>query len=297
VQLAQIEAFLTVAERRSVSEAAGVLYVTQPALTARLKKLERELGVALFVRTPRGMRLTAEGRAFRPHAQRAVQALAEGRQLLRELREGRVGELRVGAAPAISTYVLPLVLRSFQAAFPNVHLVVRTGHSEEVLELVLREQVHVGLVRDLPHAAITSRPLYEDEIVLVVHPGHRFAGEATIDVQELAGERLILFDRTSSYFVLTSAFFRDARVVPRGVMELDNVDATKKMVEQGLGIAFLPYTAIRAELAAGTLEEVAIRGYEPVRRPIVAIRRRDAVVPEDLIDGLLAAITRDELER
>ncbi|MDF2749933.1 MAG: Transcriptional regulator [Gaiellaceae bacterium] len=297
MQLAQIEAFLTVAERRSVSKAAAVLYVTQPALTTRIKKLERDLGVELFVRTPRGMRLTAEGRAFRGHAQRAVQELAQGRELLRELREGRVGELLLGAAPAISTYVLPLVLRRFQASFPNVHLIVRTGHSEEILEMVLREQVQVGLVRELPHPATTSRRLYEDEIVLVVHPAHRFAAERSIAVDELAGERLILFDRTSSYFVLTSAFFREAGVVPRGVMELDNVDATKKMVEQDLGIAFLPYTAVRGELAAGELHEVSIDGYEPVRRPIVAIRRRDGVVPEDLVDGLLAAVHADELER
>ncbi|MBA3243780.1 MAG: LysR family transcriptional regulator [Actinobacteria bacterium] len=295
--LTQIEAFLTVAERRSVSEAATVLFVTQPALTTRIKNLERELGVELFVRTPRGMRLTAEGRAFRGHAQRAVQSLAEGAQLLRQLREGRVGELQVGAAPAISTYVLPLVLRRFQAAFPNVHLIVRTGHSEEVLELVLREQVQLGLVRELPHPAITSSPLYEDEIVLVVDPEHRLAAQASIEVGELATERLILFDRTSSYFVLTSAFFREAGIVPRGVMELDNVDATKKMVEHGLGIAFLPYTAVRGELAAGTLQEVGIAGYEPVRRSIVAIRRRDAIVPEDLVAGLLTAVRREELER
>lgn len=295
--LSQVEAFLTVAERRSVSAAAAVLYVTQPALTTRIKNLERELGIELFVRTPRGMRLTAEGRAFRPHAQRAVQSLAEGRELLRELGEGRVGELLVGAAPAISTYVLPLVLGRFQALFPNVHLIVRTGHSEEVLELVLREQVQIGLVRELPHPAVTSVPLYDDEIVLVVHPGHRFAEASSIKVQELGAERLILFDRTSSYFVLTSAFFREAGVVPRGVMELDNVDATKKMVEHGLGIAFLPYTAVRAELAAATLREVGIVGYEPVRRQIVALRRRDAVVPEDLVDALLAAVHRDELER
>jgi DNA-binding transcriptional LysR family regulator len=295
--LAQLEAFLAVAERRSVSAAAGALYLTQPALTTRIKKLERELGIELFARTPRGMRLTAEGRAFRPHAQRALQSLAAGRELLRELREGRVGELVVGAAPAISTYVLPLVLRGFQAAFPNVHLVVRTGHSEEVLELVLREQVQVGLVRDLPHPAVGSTPLYEDEIVLVVHPAHRFAAEAAIDVAELAAERLILFDRTSSYFVLTSAFFREAGVVPRGVMELDNVDATKKMVEHDLGIAFLPYTAVREELADGSLREVVIRGYDPARRPIVAIRRRGAVLPEDLVEGLLGAIDRNLFER
>ena len=295
--LTQVEAFLTVAERRSVSAAATVLYVTQPALTTRIKNLERELGIELFVRTPRGMRLTAEGRAFRPHAQRALQALAEGRELLRERREGRVGELLVGAAPAISTYVLPLVLRRFQESFPNVHLIVRTGHSEEVLEMVLREQVQIGLVRDLPHPAVSSVPLYEDEIVLVVEPRHPFAEQPSIAVGELGSERLILFDRTSSYFVLTSAFFREAGIVPRGVMELDNVDATKKMVEHGLGIAFLPYTAVRSELTAGTLRELAIDGYEPARRPIVALRRRDAVVPEDLIDGLLAAVVRDELER
>ena len=295
--LSQIEAFLSVAERRSVSEAATVLYVTQPALSTRIKNLERELGVELFARTSRGMRLTSEGRAFRAHAQRAVQSLAEGTLLLRELREGRVGELQIGAAPAISTYVLPLVLRRFQAAFPNVHLIVRTGHSEEVLELVLRERVQVGLVRDLPHGSITSTPLYEDEIVLVVDPGHRFCELPLIEVGELATERLILFDRTSSYFVLTSAFFREAGIVPRGVMELDNVDATKKMVEHGLGIAFLPYTAVRGELAAGTLQEVGIAGYEPVRRSIVAIRRRDAIVPEDLIGGLLDAVRPEELER
>jgi DNA-binding transcriptional LysR family regulator len=98
----QVEAFLTVAERRSVSGAAAVLYVTQPALTTRIKNLERELGVELFTRTPRGMRLTAAGRAFRPHAQRAMLELAEGRELLRELREGRVGELLVPSSSAAS---------------------------------------------------------------------------------------------------------------------------------------------------------------------------------------------------
>ena len=99
--------------------------------------------------------------------------------------------------------------------------------------------------------------------MLVVHPGHRFADERSIDVNELGTERPILFDRTSSYFVLTSSFFREAGITPRGVMELDNVDATKKMVEHGLGIAFLPYTAVRGELAAETLREVSIEGFDP----------------------------------
>src|ERR671930_382060 len=83
-----------------------------------------------------------------------------------------------------------------------------------------------------------------------------------------------LFVRTSSYHELTSAFFRRAGVSPTGVMELDNIDAAKKMVEQGFGVAHLPHTSVGGELAAGTLAEVAIQGAEPVRRQIVAIRRR-----------------------
>lgn len=295
--LTQLEAFLAVAERGSVSAAAAALYLTQPALTTRLKNLERELGTPLFDRTGRGMRLTTAGHAFRPHAQRALGALADGRQLLRELGRGGSGQLTIGSAPAIGTYVLPLLLSRFGESFPGVQLVVRTGHSEEILEMVLREQVQLGLTRELHHEAIESRPLYRDEIVLVVHPAHALAARGVATADDLAGERLILFDRTSSYFVLTNAFFRGAGIVPRGVMEVDNVDATKKMVERALGIAFLPYIAVRDELAGGRLVEVGIEGYEPVRRTIVAIQRRDVTLSPDLVEGLLGAIRPDELER
>jgi DNA-binding transcriptional LysR family regulator len=295
--LSQIEGFLETARHRNLSRAAEALHVTQPALTARIQALETELGTALFVRGRHGMDLTDAGRAFLPYAERATEALDAGASLLTELRRGGTGELVLGAAPAVSTYVLPSLLVRFAQRFPNVRLVVRTGHSEEILELALRREIDLGLVRELHHPDIESLPLYEDELVLVAAGSHRFGDRTTVGVHELEGARLILFDRTSSYFVLTSAFFREAGVVPRGVMELDNVDATKKMVEHGLGIAFLPYTSVSGELATGSLHEVTIQGYEPVRRPIVAIQRRDAVLPEDLIDGLLAAVNRDELER
>ena len=128
--LSQIEAFLTVAERRSVSSAAAVLYVTQPALTTRIKKLERELGIELFVRTGRGMRLTAEGRAFRPHAQRALEGLAEGRAPPRAGGGGRGGGRGGGAAAAAAADTAPRVGRRVPAGFPNGHRRVRTRHTE-----------------------------------------------------------------------------------------------------------------------------------------------------------------------
>jgi DNA-binding transcriptional LysR family regulator len=279
MQLAQVEGFLEVARQGTISRAAEGLFVTQPALTARLQALEGELGAPLFRRTRRGMELTEAGRAFLPYAERAVTALREGGELVGELGRGIAGELVIGAAPGVGTYVLPGILVRFTERHPNVRLVVRTGHSEEVLGMVLRNEIDVGLVRELRHALVESLPLYEDELVLVVQPGHEFAQSGRIPLGEMAGERLILFDRTSSYYDLTNALFREAGVAPRGVMELDNIDAAKQMVEQGLGVALLPGTAVSAELASGTLVAVTIEGARPIRRRIVAIRRQDAGQP------------------
>ena len=172
---------------------------------------------------------------------------------MEELARGGAGELAIGAAPAVSTYVLPALLKSFSDDLPNVSLVVRTGHSEEILDMVLRGEVEVGLVRALLHPQIQSVPFYEETLVLVTDPSHPFAARMRISMAEIAEAQLILFDRTSSYHGLTSSFFREAGVTPRGVMELDNIDAAKKMVQQGLGVALLPQTAVAGELADGSL--------------------------------------------
>ena len=277
--LAQVASFVEIARTGNLSRAAEALFVTQPALTSRLQALEREIESALFVRTPRGMRLTEAGRAFLPYAERALETVAEGRRLVAEIERGGAGELAIGAAPAVSTYVLPLLLKEFHDAHPNVRLSVRTGHSEEVLEMVLRDQVEVGLTRELRHPDVASVPVYEDELVLVANRDHSFARRVVIRMEELAGEELILFDRTSSYHDLTNALFRAAGVEPAGVMELDNIDAAKKMVQQGLGVALLPHTAVAAELDAGSLRAVVVADAPSVRRQIVAIRRRDAGQP------------------
>jgi DNA-binding transcriptional LysR family regulator len=287
----QLTAFVEVARRRSVSRAAEALFVTQPALTARIQGLERNLGAALFVRTSRGMKLTEAGDAFLPYAVRALNSVTDGRMQVNALERGGAGRLTIGAAPAVSTYVLPGLLKRFALSHPRVSVSVRTGHSEEMLDLVLREQVDVGLVRALHHRDIVSTPLYEDRLILVVEPGHRFAEQGRIRLEEMAGEQLILFDRTSSYHELTNALFRRAGVAPEGVMELDNIDAAKKMVEQGFGVALLPHTSVKDEFEAGRLAEVAIRDAEPVRREIVAVRRRDAGAPTGAVAAFLDTFT------
>ena len=282
-----LESFLTVARTGNLTEAARELHVTQPGLTARLQRLEAELGAELLVRLPRGVRLTEAGRALLPYAERALESLDQGTAAVRDLVRGTGGRIEIGAAPAVSTYVLPRALQRFASEHPAVALGVRTGHSEELLSLVLAEQVQIAIVRTLRHPEIESTPLYEDEVVLATHPAHAFAGDHAVRVEQLGDQPLILFDPSSSYHELTSAMYRAAGVAPRGVMVLDSIDAAKRMVQLGLGIALLPRSALREELDDGSVAAITVDSTAPVRRQIVAIRRRDS---GDLSPSLAALV-------
>jgi DNA-binding transcriptional LysR family regulator len=271
MQLAQIEGFVEVARRGNVSRAAETLFITQPALTARLRALESEVRVPLFRRGRRGMTLTDAGRAFLPHAERALRALRDGAAMVGQLPVAEA--LVLGAAPAISTYTLPAILVRFTETRPDVRLLVRTGHSEEILDQVVRGDLDVGLIRAIHHPDLESVTVLEDELVLVADPEHPIARRRRIAPSQVADARLILFDRTSSFYDLTRTLFRQAGSPPRGVLELDNIDAAKRMVLAGLGVALLPRSAIGDELVSGRLRPIEIVGTPPIERRIVAVRR------------------------
>ena len=285
--LVHIEGFLEVARFGSVSRAAESLYVTQPTLTARLHSIERELGERLFVRGRQGMRLTDAGRAFLPYAERAVRALRDGRRAIDEMDSATAGQLLLAAAPAVSTYILPGVLEQFVMLHPRVEVSVRTGHSEDVQQMVLRDEVQLGMGRALRHPEIELEPFHEEELVLVVAPDHPFAQQGEIAIATLGSEQLILFDRTSSYYEIIQAAFGAAGVALRGLMELDNIEAAKKMVERGLGVSLLPRTAIVREVRAGVLRRVELIDGAPMRRQIVSMRRRDTGPPNGLVLAFL----------
>lgn len=288
--LPQILAFLEVARRGNLSRAAEALYVSQPTLTARLQSLESELGEQLFIRTRRGMRLTEAGEAFLPFAEHAVQAISDGRDRLSELRRGTVGKLVLGAPPTVSTYALPALLARFTAEHPGVRLTVMTGTSEEILDLVLHDRVQLGLMRSLGNAEVESVPVYSDALLAVVSPEHRLAGRK-IRLAELAGEPLVLFGRSSSYRGFTEAVFRQAGLMPESVLELDNIEAAKKMVEHGIGISLVPHSAVAGELATGVLSVVELADTTLPSREIVAVRRRDAGPASGTVATFMALLT------
>jgi DNA-binding transcriptional LysR family regulator len=273
--LRQLECFLAVARLGNVSRAAEEMYLTQPTLTARIKALEDELGDQLFVRTSRGMRLTEAGKEFTPYAERCMASLQEGKQRLRELRDASGGRLALGTSPGVGTYALPAILERFTAAHPRVSVSVRTGHSEDVLEMVLKEEVQLGLAREVSHPEVESMQLYDDELVLVVDPQHRFTEKGSAELAEIGREQLILFDHASSYYELTQSLFRNAGIREFQAIELDNIEAAKRMVEHRLGVAFLPRTAVVRSVAAGYLCLIEVEDSPEIQRPIVALRRRD----------------------
>ena len=209
------------------------------------------------------MRLTDPGRAFLPYATRALFALAEGRRAVAELARGGAASSRSGR-PRPSAHTSSRRSSSrFAQAHPNVRLTVRTGHSEEILGMVLGDEVEVGAIRSLRHPGIQTEPLYEERLVLVADAAAPVRNGAADRGRGALRRAADLFDRASSYHDLTAAFLREAGVVPRAVMELDNIEATKKMVLEGLGVALLPQSAVAAELEDGGLRAIEIVDAKP----------------------------------
>jgi DNA-binding transcriptional LysR family regulator len=223
----------------------------------------------------RGVKLTDAGRAFLPYAQRVMRTLNDGLMMLEGTRDGTAGRLLIGTAPAVGTYVLPRLLKVFCDNHPGVDVLVRTGHSDEILQLVLDDDVQVGLGRPINHPDVRTVVLYRDELVLVVSAQHRYAKKGSVRVEDLAEDSLILFDRDSGYYGMIMGLFRELGVVPHQQMQLDSIEATKKMVEANLGIALLPEVSVEREIRLGTLHKVHIEAAEPVQRDIAVMYRRN----------------------
>ncbi len=258
MEIAQIDAFLEAARRGSFRRAAEGLHLSQPSISARVQSLEQELGGPLFHRMGRGVRLTEMGSALLPYAQRAVDSLEEGREVVGVARYASGGMLRLGSARAIGTYTLPDMLDRFRARHPDIKVHIRVGRSTDVLEMVLDDEVQMGLARRLDHPDIVTIHLYDEHIVLVTHPDHPFASGGEVRISDVAREPMILYDPGSEYFALIEEVCREAEIEPQVEMTLDSIEATKHMVERGLGISFLPRSGIAQEVAQGTLAMVPL---------------------------------------
>ena len=274
MEITQLQSFLEAADSGSFRKAARALYLSQPSLSGRIRALERELRAPLFHRLSRGVRLTEAGEAFRPFVERALETLQQGTEAVRTTQESQRRTITIGSARIIGTYVLPQVLERFQPRYPRVSARIRTGRSSDVMEMVANGVVDIGLSRGIRHHDLFSIHIYDEPIVLATYPDHPFARRGRAYLSEVARQPLILYDPSSTYFQLINQACREAGIVPQIETMLDNIEATKRMVALGLGISFLPHSAILTEIEQGTLRHIQLQGDRQVYLPTHVLVRR-----------------------
>jgi DNA-binding transcriptional LysR family regulator len=265
----QLAAFCAVVERKSFSQAAERLGVTQPAVSLQVRSLEKRLGRQLLDRSGRRVEPTEAGMALYRGAQRMLQL--EG-QLVEELEAGEGEELRgtlqVGASTGPGSTVVPVLLCEFQRGNPAVAVSLSISDTQYVIDRVAERELELGVVGAARrHRGVVFEPLFRDEVVLAVPPGHRFAGHAVtlgqlreeplIVMQEGAGVRQVIEDE------LRGAGTRLRDFEPR--LELGLQESVKAAVVAGYGVTFISRTAIEADLAAGTLATASVTGLDPAR--------------------------------
>jgi DNA-binding transcriptional LysR family regulator len=265
----QLAAFCTVVERRSFSQAAEQLGVTQPAVSLQIRSLEKRLGHRLLDRSGRRVEPTEAGQRLYRSAQRML-ALEE--QLLQELGEEAEGELtgklEIGASTGPGGTVIPLVLAEFQRRHPQVHVALSVFDTQRVVEQVARRELELGVVGAATrYRGVSFEPFFRDEVVLACPPDHRFAGR-TIGLDELRGEPLVLMQEGAGVRQVIDDELRAHGVRLRDLdvrLELGLQESVRAAVLGGYGVTFVSRTAIESDLAAGTLATARVQGLDPAR--------------------------------
>lgn len=273
-----LKSFLVLAELGRMSKAAERLGRTQPALSAQLARLEDELGEALFFRTSKGLVLTEAGELFRRYVEVAATALADGQEAVRALSGLERGELTVGGGATVTTYLLPPALRRFHERYPQIRLRVREQGSQAIIDGVLAGELDLGIVT-LPVRAdrLHVEPWLEDELLLIVPPGHRLERKKTFRWRDLEGHSLVLFEPGTAVRALIDEHLAREGVTVSIVMELRSIDAIQQMVREGIGAGFVSRWSLRdghhaLRPADGALLRRLALTWRADRRPSAAAR-------------------------
>ena len=274
MEIDQIKTFLAVATFGGFHRAAEALNISQPAVSARIKALEESMGATLFARSRSGLTLSEAGRILRPYAEELLRTASRAAQAVHELKPAGAGPLRIAAAHSISVYFLPDVLKRFKRAHPKVVIAIRPGQSKEVLEMVLKDEAEIGLARSLNHPEVETLSLRDDPLLLVGHPKQGPTSARRARLEEVANWPLVFYERGSSDWTLTHSLFRRAGLVPNVALEVDTIETAKRIVDRGLGMAFLPQLAVGQEIRSGKLAMVKLIDAEPLGRSIDVIHPR-----------------------
>ncbi|WP_293765234.1 LysR family transcriptional regulator [uncultured Aquitalea sp.] len=291
LELNELQAFLAVAEKSSFKAAAETLYLSQPALSRRIEKLEQSLQVRLLERTTRSVRLTEEGEHFRLHAQNVVDELEQAMRGLGERAVRRNGLVSIATIPSAAQHLLPAALADFADDYPGMCLRVFDEGAQEVLNQVLEGKADFGInFIGGEDPGIDFQPMLTERYVLVVRRDHALSHRQSVAWEELTGERLIAVSQRSGNRLLLDHHLANLPKRPRVHYEASHLHGAYGMAMAGLGVMIVPelsltpaYTPILAGISledpqiSRTIGLITRSGYKPnpaVERLIQKIRQQ-----------------------
>jgi DNA-binding transcriptional LysR family regulator len=270
-----METFLAVAEERSFSRAASRLHRTQPAVSQAIAKLESELGEVLFERSSRDGTLTDAGEVLREYAAKLLNLRNEASGALTELRSLHRGRLNLAANEYTCLYLLPL-LDEFRKQNPRIKLAVQRTLASRIPDEVLMHSVEFGVLSFRPEdAQVRSIVVYRDELAFVVNPRHPLARAEGVSIRQLGTQNFIAHNVASPQRQKVIQTFRRYKTPLQMGVELPSLEAIKRFVEMGNGVALVPRLTVEPELKSGTLVKIPIQELQ-IERKLRLVYRRQA---------------------
>jgi DNA-binding transcriptional LysR family regulator len=274
VHLETLKVFCDVVETRSFSTAASQNFVTQSAVSQQIRTLEERYGKRLLERTRGNVQLTPAGEILYQVSKEIVQRYHDLEARLQALAQVVAGTVRVATVHSIGLYELSKPMKRYLKAHPQVHLHLEYSRSNKIYEDALKGSVDLGVVAyPTRRSQITIIPFRQDRLVLVCPPTHPLARHRQVSIKKLAGEPMVGYERDIPTRKETDRLLRRYGVEVRYVMELDNIETIKRVVEIGTGLAILPEPAVVPEVKGRSLVAVQLAD-EVFLRPLGIIHRQ-----------------------
>jgi len=293
MELWQLRTFCEIADTLNFTKASERLNLTQSAVSHQIKALEDELGVKLFLRGRRGVKLTDAGRSAVESSRKILDEAELMRQQVAGREQALAGSVRVAAATQALVYLFAPLFEDFMDSHESVELVFRTtANTEQTIGDILEGVADIGFA-SMPVYSPTLEvtELFSDQLVLVVGQKHRLSARKNVHIDELEEDRWILFERGASIRRATDDFFKKVQVKPEKALESNDTYFVKLMVEHGLGISLMPSWAVREEVATGKLAQVRIKGHELKRSVAMVALKASKSAP---IRAFIAYMLKDK---
>jgi DNA-binding transcriptional LysR family regulator len=282
MELMQLEMFVAVVEEGSVRGAAERVLRTQPAVSIAMSKLEREFEAPLFDRPKRQeYRLTPVGEALYQQAKRMLGLRNETVSTIADIRNLRIGRVRIGANESISLHLVPKLAQSFLTGHSGIRLEVKSDRSKNLLVDLKERKLDLALVSFEPEDnELDAKFVMQDELVLITSPTHAFARRGRVHIKDLSEEAVMVMDvsEPSPWHRKVSEAFVQVKAPMHLAVENAPIETIKKMVAIGLGVSFVPLLSVGDERARGELAVVEVDGFH-LERSVWIVGRRAVQSP------------------